>query len=480
MIVAQTQTKPIERREQPEHTLSAADSALLYDILSVQSESRRTRRMRRRAARYARQWGATVRSDRGNLYVTKGTAEVYPCYVAHLDTVHDILPDERYRVYMDPQTGRYWAGDPDTLAPTGVGGDDKCGIAIALVMLRDLPACKIALFRDEEIGCLGADDADLLFFDNCAFAVECDRRGSGDAIRYAAGTELHGDAFALAIAPHLDAYGFGEASGTLTDVMTLKEGGLSIAALNLSAGYYDPHTRRESVDPGDVARTIELCRTIAQELGGTRWEHTAEPQYTRSCRGSLYGDDWGDYRHLPAVDNRRACRSCQRQTSYGWCDRCQTYTGTTHAAPSASATRTPAGVVTCERCHGATTTYEVSYGLSGFCRRCQQWTDSADQGEPAPGDVACERCGSDATDYDPNEDAWFCWDCTHYTADDIHGIAPIERGPRYHLYNELGTVVETTWTFGYAMTAAGRHRGIITIIDTETGADAAIVTSAAD
>ena len=126
------------------------DLRLFREILDTQSCSGDTAAMETLIMHTAESFGATVEIDERNFYVTKGQASVYPCLVAHTDTVHPLLPAERYAVR--DYDGVFSAYDPINGIPAGIGGDDKIGVFIALYFLRHLPAVKAAFFCDEEIG----------------------------------------------------------------------------------------------------------------------------------------------------------------------------------------------------------------------------------------------------------------------------------------------------------------------------------------
>lgn len=252
------------------------DLRLLKTILSTQSATYHTRAMRRVIRRQLDAIDATYRTDHGNIYATKGNAAAYPTFVAHTDTVHAILPNGAYRVYQEGPT--FYAWNEHAWTPAGIGGDDKCGVFIALECLRILPAAKAVFFRDEEHGCIGAQLADMRFFDDSSFVLEADRKGASDFVSNAAGEELHGPEFAAAVAPLLTRRHFTpEPFGGLTDVVTLKERGLKVAAANASAGYYEPHRATEFIDVPDLINTRDLFLEIAAELGAERQPHNPVP-----------------------------------------------------------------------------------------------------------------------------------------------------------------------------------------------------------
>jgi hypothetical protein len=58
--------------------------------------------------------------------------------------------------------------------PTGIGGDDKCGVFACLTLLKELPNLKAAFFVSEETGCHGSRMADSKFFKNVGYGIQFD------------------------------------------------------------------------------------------------------------------------------------------------------------------------------------------------------------------------------------------------------------------------------------------------------------------
>ena len=102
---------------------------------------------------------------------------------------------------------------------------------------------KVAFFVSEEIGCVGSRNADMGFFEDARFVIEPDRRGYEDLITNISYTSLCSDEFLKDIG--FNAFGYQEEFGMMTDVLELKEKGLKVSCLNLSCGYYEPHTDHE-------------------------------------------------------------------------------------------------------------------------------------------------------------------------------------------------------------------------------------------
>lgn len=253
----------------------------LKEVLKIQAVSGNQWRTFAYCVRKAKALGATVEKDLfGNLYITKGEADVYPCVVAHMDTVHDIVDDLQMLDCGHKITGF----NSITMTQTGIGGDDKVGIFIALECLALFDNIKVAFFVDEEIGCEGSYEADIKWFKDCSFVLQCDRRGNDDFVTNAGGIPLSSKAFHNDIAEILFQFGYKHANGMMTDVMALKEMGIECCVANMSCGYYNPHCKNEYVDVRDVENCLDMVKQIIVTCGGIMYLHKYEkpvPQYSR-------------------------------------------------------------------------------------------------------------------------------------------------------------------------------------------------------
>lgn len=324
------------------------DRALLHNTLSIQSAPHESERMNRYLRRFARRHNIAFVEDNGNIYMKKGEAEIYPCVVAHTDTVHPIISD----FVVNYRDGVYSGKNRSTGVQYGVGGDDKVGIAVALHFLLHADAIKVAFFRDEEIGCVGSSQARMDFFHDCSFVAQADRRGNRDIVHAIGNVSLYNEEFSDAISPYLALFGFSETSGALTDVYKLKTKGLDIACFNLSAGYYDPHTDKETVVASDVDNVVHFLEALIDNLGDRRWESEMSLQSTYSLAypryiSNIYGvgveeeeddiddNDIEDYiRRWVRIDKSAidVCPQCGgTQTDYDdsvgfyWCHSCGDY-----------------------------------------------------------------------------------------------------------------------------------------------------------
>ena len=277
----------------------------LKEVLSVQTSSYEQFRMFAYIVRQLQTIPDTeYYTTNGNLYVQRGKGlGKYPCIVAHMDTVHDIVED-LYPVEID---GNITGFNRVTMEQTGIGGDDKVGIYIALECLREFDNIKVAFFRDEEVGCLGSYEAHMDFFSDCKFVLQCDRRGDGDFITSASGVELSSDDFQRDVLPIISGYGYTFASGMMTDVMALKENGIRCSVANMSCGYYNPHTPQEYVNVWDVENCLDMCKTIIRYCTKS-YKHKYKPRWTAPLPYTKYSKssnnwDWSS----PKKENNTIC-----------------------------------------------------------------------------------------------------------------------------------------------------------------------------
>lgn len=237
---------------------------ILFDLLSIPSESGKCNQMIDFVVLFCKMHGYSYCFDQGNIYITKGESETYPCIVAHLDTVHKIEDGGIQPI----QIGDFITGiNPETMKQTGIGGDDKCGIYAALVCLTELPVCKAAFFIDEEIGCIGSQNAHIPFFRNCRFALQADRRGNSDFVTDINGP-LSSKKFKKDVGKIIKSYGFSFCDGLMTDVEALRNNGVGISVANISAGYYRPHCKDEYISVTDLNRTIQMMLDICRNMVG--------------------------------------------------------------------------------------------------------------------------------------------------------------------------------------------------------------------
>jgi tripeptide aminopeptidase len=299
---------------------------LFRDILETQSYSGSVESMTSLIVQYAHHFGADVYVVDGNVYVTKGTptSAGYPCIVSHTDTVHQIIPNDYYSVGYDEKNGIIYAYDISKRNFTGIGGDDKVGIYIALAAVRDFPSIKACFFRDEEIGCVGSGLADLSFFDDCMYILQCDRKGNADFVTSISGTYISSKDFQDEVLELITAYGYKFHPGGITDVGKLTARQVGISCANMSCGYHNPHSTDEIIDVDDVNNTKDMVYGIIGTLN-KKYPHKPEP--TTYGTKNTYGkksfgyydtyDDWyGGYDYKPSAVKLDAVGSSPNEEYY--------------------------------------------------------------------------------------------------------------------------------------------------------------------
>jgi Zn ribbon nucleic-acid-binding protein len=188
---------------------------------------------------------------------------------------------------------------------TGIGGDDKCGIYMCLRALETMDRVKAVFFRFEETGCRGSAEADMEFFSNCGFVLQCDRRGSSDFITTAAGVGLASEEFKEKTRAIYESYGYKESSGLSTDVAKLKTKKLGVSAANISCGYWDPHTDKETINIEDLDVCEEMVLSIMNEFSGQEFKHEYEAPIYKPATYSMRQSSWpktGDINIVKSVN----------------------------------------------------------------------------------------------------------------------------------------------------------------------------------
>lgn len=262
----------------------------LKEVLSVPTHSRKEDLMIEYLEGVLTDKGYQYKKDNiGNIYVTKGKAEYYPCFVAHTDTVHSI--NHNLKVVQLEEDGKtiLTGIDSKTLKPSGIGGDDKCGVFLCLEMLDKLDNVKIALFVSEEIGCVGSRQADPEFFSNVGYAIQYDSPKGNSMSLTLMGKKLFVEKtdFAEKVSPLILEHGIDSwERHPYTDIWPLMEK-FNFSCLNLAAGYHRYHTDNEYVVVEEVENGFELGLRLHEILGENFYERPSEKQ---SYTNTIFGD----------------------------------------------------------------------------------------------------------------------------------------------------------------------------------------------
>lgn len=216
-----------------------------------------------------------VISDDGYLYAD-GKFPVL--LVAHMDTVHKKLPE--HIIYTEKGN--------KVSSPTGIGGDDRCGIYMILEVIKRYN-CSVLFCEDEEIGGIGADkfvSSALARGLNFNYIIEFDRKGKNDAVFY----NCDNEDFEEFITKDF----YKTAYGSFSDISVIAPA-LKCAAVNLSCGYYNAHTEKEYVLISEMRKSIdEACKILERTKESDVFEYV-EKEYSYYRGGGWYNDDYYNY-----------------------------------------------------------------------------------------------------------------------------------------------------------------------------------------
>ena len=151
-----------------------------------------------------------------------------------------------------------------------LGGDDKCGIFIALEIariLKDKPL-KILFTVQEENGCVGISHfikTNLKWFKDVIFSITIDRRENDNLLPSQLGTRSCVDSFTDKLITSARSVGIEPKimDGNVADVIYIRD--VVPNSVNMSAGYFDAHTSKEYVDINGVQGIIKwLCKFLKE------------------------------------------------------------------------------------------------------------------------------------------------------------------------------------------------------------------------
>ena len=235
---------------------------LLKELYTINSKSGKEDEIKKFILSYISHILLHIETDEtGNLFITKGNAQLYPCVVAHLDEVHELST----RIIIET---------PPTLCAVnevgkrvGIGADDKNGIWIALKLLEQCENIKVALFVEEEkdgdkSGCRGSKACDLSWFDDVGYVLECDRKGGDDFVVQAKDIPLC--SFDFIPVELLRKYNYWPIKGGSTDVAALKRRGFEKPCCNISCGYYNAHTSEEYTNIDEIKNCLDFISDIIE------------------------------------------------------------------------------------------------------------------------------------------------------------------------------------------------------------------------
>ena len=237
---------------------------LLKRLYNIYSPSGKEEKMVKFLCSYIRQLPGNISMSKdkfGNLYVVKGESESYPCLVSHIDQVSHCNHSKDFKAIETREI--IFGYSPKNRRFENLGADDKNGVFICLECLKKHDAIKVVFFREEETGCQGSSEAMMSFFDDIRFVIQPDRKGNSDLITNISYSELCSEKFLEEVEP--EKWGYREENGLMTDVLTLKENGLGVSCINVSCGYYNPHTDEEVTVKKDLMKSLSFIEHIIED-----------------------------------------------------------------------------------------------------------------------------------------------------------------------------------------------------------------------
>ena len=199
-----------------------------------------------------------------------------PLFSAHMDMVNtegyklgpkEVALDDNHVFTMDSKACIRLYRDQEKKVQTSLGADDKNGIWVILMLLKSKEKINFAFCHSEECGGTGsrqiAGDRELsTFISDCKYCVVIDRRNKGDIIGYK-------NKYCLALDDRLSAFAkdkgfdFSPVTGSISDADRFSE---FVECVNISCGYYEPHTSREYTNVNELWDTYLLCKEMLKSF----------------------------------------------------------------------------------------------------------------------------------------------------------------------------------------------------------------------
>lgn len=225
-----------------------------------------------------------TKDENGNIFSLHDKTK--PILSAHMDSVGDYdcgFLNEFVNIF-DYREDRILKGMGN------IGGDDKCGIFLALLKLKEDKSLNFIFSIDEEIGCIGIHQVipknDISEF---PYALVLDRRGFGDIIceQNNYGTKE----FENELAAIGKDFNYTPARGLSSDANAISK---YISCTNLSVAYHNPHSKTEFVSLKQLYNTYEYMNEIIKKFEGKKFEAPKAPVYTTYQNGRYFDGDWDE------------------------------------------------------------------------------------------------------------------------------------------------------------------------------------------
>lgn len=200
-----------------------------------------------------------------------------PLFSAHMDMVNtenyklapgeSIVENAVFTIDDQACIRLYRKDGEDKRNQTSLGADDKNGIWVILMLLSTGHKINFAFCHSEEVGGTGstqiAADTDCAkFISECQYGVIIDRKNSSDIIgyqnKYCMGLDDRLHAFAKE-----NGFKYSPARGSISDADRFSN---YVECVNLSCGYYCPHTSSEYTNLNELYMTYRFCGMMLESF----------------------------------------------------------------------------------------------------------------------------------------------------------------------------------------------------------------------
>ena len=269
--------------------MTQSDYKLLLEVLSIETHSKEEGAMIEFLLGFFAKNGIKAWKDAiGNVYAEKGevgTYQKYPLVVAHTDTVHrihkkKIIPKKLLLPNFAGELKPALKGFDEDGNPVGLGADDKCGVALCLMMMLRQPILKGLFPVQEEIGARGAEKVDLSFLLNIGYAIEFDSPANTSSITLGGALMYNPDdesglgkiwtALLLEFSEKRETE-FTLEQHSYTDIVKLRP---HFTCVNVPVGYYLYHTTSEYLLEEEAFMALDLGEELIKRAG-YRYYHDA-------------------------------------------------------------------------------------------------------------------------------------------------------------------------------------------------------------
>lgn len=276
--------------------MNPSEYQLLLELLSIETHSKEEGAMIEFLLAFFAKNGIKAWKDAmGNVYAEKGEIanyQKYPLVVAHTDTVHrihgkKIIPKKLLLPNFAGELRPALKGFDEDGNPVGLGADDKCGVALCLMMMLRQPVLKGFFPVQEEIGARGAEKVDLSFLQNVGYAIQFDSPANtssitlGGALMYNPDDESGlGKIFTKLLLEFSEKR---ETEFTLeqhsyTDIVKLRP---HFTCVNVPVGYYLYHTTSEYLVEEEAFIALDLGEELVRRAGYRYYNDAPHPSPRR-------------------------------------------------------------------------------------------------------------------------------------------------------------------------------------------------------